>query len=78
MLAELKRCQDANGNGYIGGVPDGAAMWEEIRNGNIRPGSFSLNEKWVPLYNIHKTFAGLRDAWLYTDNEDAKQNVNWQ
>ncbi len=73
MLAELKRCQDANGNGYIGGVPDGAAMWEEIRNGNIRPGSFSLNDKWVPLYNIHKTFAGLRDAWLYTDNEDAKQ-----
>ncbi len=73
MLSELKRCQDANGNGYIGGVPGGAAMWEEIRNGNIRPGGFSLNEKWVPLYNIHKTFAGLRDAWLQAGSEEAKQ-----
>ncbi|WP_340114813.1 glycoside hydrolase family 127 protein [Maribellus mangrovi] len=73
MLVELKRCQDANGNGYIGGVPGGNAMWQEIKEGNIRPGAFSLNEKWVPLYNIHKTYAGLRDAWLYAGNEEAKQ-----
>jgi len=73
MLAELKRCQEANGDGYIGGVPGGNAMWQEIKNGDIRPGAFNLNDKWVPLYNIHKTFAGLRDAWLYTKNEDARQ-----
>ena len=23
-------------------------------------------------YNLHKMYAGLRDAWLYADNEDAK------
>lgn len=64
MIAELKRCQDHVGTGYIGGVPGGAALWEEIRSGKIEAGAFDLNKKWVPLYNIHKTFAGLRDAYL--------------
>lgn len=73
MIAELKRCQDANGNGYIGGVPGGKAVWKEIASGNIRAGGFDLNGKWVPLYNIHKTYAGLRDAWLVAGNEEAKE-----
>ncbi len=72
MIDELQRCQDANGNGYIGGVPGGNEIWDEIAAGNIRAAKFSLNGKWVPLYNIHKTYAGLRDTWLYTGNEKAK------
>jgi len=73
MLAELQRCQDANGNGYIGGVPGGKAIWEEIASGKIDAGGFSLNGKWVPLYNIHKTYAGLRDAYLVAGMEEAKE-----
>lgn len=72
MVAELKRCQDANGNGYLSGVPDGKRIWEEIRAGNIRAGGFDLNGGWVPLYNIHKTYAGLRDAYLLGSNSDAR------
>lgn len=73
MIAELKRCQEVNGNGYIGGVPGGKALWEEVASGKIRAGSFDLNGKWVPLYNIHKTYAGLRDAYLIAGNEEAKE-----
>lgn len=73
MISELKRCQDANGNGYIGGVPKGKAIWEEIANGKIKAGNFDLNGKWVPLYNIHKTYAGLRDAYLYAHSSEAKE-----
>lgn len=73
MLSELKRVQDANGNGYIGGVPGGEQMWQEIANGNIRASGFDLNGKWVPLYNVHKTYAGLRDAYLYAHSEPAKE-----
>lgn len=73
MISELKRCQDANGNGYIGGVPGGKAIWEEVAKGNIRAGKFDLNGKWVPLYNIHKTYAGLRDAYLHAGNEEARE-----
>lgn len=72
MISELKRCQEANGDGYIGGVPSGKAMWDEVKSGVIRAGGFDLNGSWVPLYNIHKTFAGLRDAWIYAGNETAK------
>ena len=71
MLAELKRAQDANGNGYLSGVPDGKVIWEEIAEGNIRSDYFSLNDRWVPLYNIHKIFAGLRDAYWYADKPEA-------
>lgn len=73
FISELKRCADANGNGYISGVPDGKKKWKEISEGNIRASSFGLNDGWVPLYNIHKIFAGLRDAYLLTGNKDAKQ-----
>ncbi|MFD2599672.1 beta-L-arabinofuranosidase domain-containing protein [Sphingobacterium corticis] len=71
-LSELQRCQDALGTGYIGGVPGSTALWREISNGNIRAGNFDLNGKWVPLYNIHKTFAGLRDAYQIAGYQVAK------
>ena len=64
MLNELHRAQQAVGNGFIGGTPGSLQLWKEIKEGNIRSESFSLNGKWVPLYNIHKTYAGLRDAYL--------------
>lgn len=72
VLSELQRVQQANGNGYIGGIPGSKALWAEIENGHINAGSFSLNDKWVPLYNIHKTFAGLKDAWVYAQKPQAK------
>ncbi len=71
MITELEKCQLANGNGYVGGIPGGNVMWQEIAKGNIRAGGFSLNGKWVPLYNIHKLFAGLYDAYVFADNEKA-------
>lgn len=69
MLSELKRCQDASGDGYIGGVPDSKKIWSEVKNGNID----IIGRYWVPWYNVHKIFAGLRDAWLYTGNKMARQ-----
>jgi DUF1680 family protein len=68
VLSEMKRCQDANGDGYVGGVPSGRKIWDEIKKGNPQ----IVFNYWVPWYNVHKTFAGLRDAWLYAGNEQAK------
>jgi len=73
MLSELKRCQEKTGTGYIGGTPGGAKMWSDIEAGHIKSDTFALNEKWVPLYNIHKIFAGLRDAYLIAGKDDAKE-----
>ena len=73
FISELKRCYDANGNGYISGVPGGKQIWKEISDGNIRAASFGLNDRWVPLYNIHKIFAGLRDAYLIYGSKECRE-----
>jgi DUF1680 family protein len=72
-LSELKRAQDAAGDGYLSGVPDGRKIWNEIHDGNIRAASFGLNDRWVPLYNIDKIYSGLRDAYVIAGKEEAKQ-----
>lgn len=71
ILSELKRCQDEDG--YLSGVPNGRQTWKEIKEGNIRASGFGLNDRWVPLYNIHKIYAGLRDAYLQAGSKDAKE-----
>lgn len=75
MLVELKECQEANtksnaewGIGYAGGFPNSVKLWSAFKNGNFGP----YNSAWAPFYNLHKMYAGLRDAWLYCDNEEAK------
>lgn len=72
MLSELKRCQEAAGNGYLSGVPGGKAFWKDLSEGNFRAGGFDINGKWVPLYNIHKIYAGLKDAYLQAGKTEAR------
>src|SRR5678809_1046636 len=43
----------------------------EVAAGNIRSSFFDLNGLWSPWYTLHKTFAGLRDAYRYTGNRSA-------
>lgn len=73
MIDGLAACQAQSPDGYVGGVPDGRKMWEEVARGDIRAENFSLNERWVPWYNIHKVFAGLRDAYTYAGVTKAKE-----
>ena len=68
MIAELQVCADANaknhpdwGKGYVGGMPDSERIWSNFKKGDFRVYSGA----WAPIYNIHKMFAGLRDAYLY-------------
>ena len=75
-ISELQACADANaknhpewGKGYIGGVPGSDRIWSAYKKGNFGPYSGA----WVPFYNIHKVYAGLRDAWVYCGNEQAKK-----
>ncbi len=75
MLSELKACQDANGAanptwglGYVGAVPNGKKIWSTFKTGDFA----AYNGAWVPWYNVHKMYGGLRDAWAYTGNEQAK------
>lgn len=71
IVSELAQCQMANGNGYVGAIPDGARIWGEIEAGEVRASGFDLNGGWVPWYTQHKIFAGLRDAYLVAECEAA-------
>jgi DUF1680 family protein len=82
IVAELAECQKARGTGYVAGLQrkrkdgtlaDGEEIFPEIMQGDIRSGGFDLNGAWSPLYNIHKTFAGLLDAQELCGNQQALQ-----
>lgn len=72
MVAGLAECQQAGGDGYVGGIPRGRTLWNDIAAGRHNFQSFSLNGAWVPWYNEHKLFAGLRDAWLLAGSTQAR------
>jgi len=71
FVQELKKAQAPDG--YLGGIPGGREAWNDIASGKLHADNFSVNGKWVPWYNLHKIAAGLRDAWRYAGNEDARQ-----
>jgi uncharacterized protein len=68
LIAELDRCQKASSDGYVGGVPGSRALWKAVAAGRVE----AVNSKWVPWYNLHKTFAGLRDAYWVAGNQQAR------
>ena len=72
MVDDLAACQQANGDGYVGGIPGSKKLWSAIAQGEINASGFGLNECWVPWYNIHKIYAGLRDAYLVGGSERAR------
>jgi DUF1680 family protein len=71
IVRELKEVQDKHGDGYLGALANGKERFIEVSKGNIRSASFDLNGLWSPWYVLHKTYAGLRDAYRYADNRTA-------
>ena len=60
IIDELEACQVDNGGQWVGPIPEKYLHW--IAQGkNI----------WAPQYNLHKTFMGLVDMYLYTGNQKA-------
>ena len=72
MVSELAECQKASGTGYVGGVPRSRELWQAVARGELKATGFALNDRWVPWYNLHKLFAGLRDAHVVAGNEQAR------
>ena len=71
LVKELKEVQDRHGDGYLSALEGGRKCWQDVAQGNIRSGGFDLNGLWAPWYVLHKTYAGLRDAYRYTANRTA-------
>ena len=76
MLSELKEVHAAHsknypewGVDYIGGFPGSDKLWTAFKKGEFD----IYYAAWAPFYNLHKMYAGLRDAWVYCGYEDAKE-----
>jgi len=76
IVTEFKDVQDKRGDGYLGAIVnrdgiDGRELFQLLSRGEIQSGGFDLNGLWSPWYTLHKTFAGLRDAFRFTGNRTA-------
>ena len=73
LVREFDAIQKKNGDGYLGALEGLREAFAAVSKGEIRSGAFDLNGLWSPWYTLHKTYAGLRDAYRYTGNARALQ-----
>ena len=62
IVSELARCQNLNGDGWVGSIPE---KYFDL----MRPGTYI----WSPQYTMHKTIMGLKDVYDRLGNESAIQ-----
>jgi DUF1680 family protein len=60
VVAELAKCQKANGNGYLSAFPP--SFFDRLKAGQ---------KVWAPWYTLHKIMAGLLDMYVLARNEQA-------
>ena len=71
IVGELKQVQDAHRDGFLSALKGGRTAFDELSRGEIRSAAFDLNGEWSPWYTLHKTYAGLRDAYRHARNRTA-------
>ena len=71
LVRELKVVQDKHGDGYLSALERGREAFARLARGEIQSAAFDLNGLWSPWYTLHKTFAGLRDAYRHAGNRTA-------
>jgi uncharacterized protein len=64
MVAELAKCQQKHGNGYLSAFP--AELFDRLKAGQ---------RVWAPFYTYHKIMAGLLDSWTLAENAQALEMV---
>jgi uncharacterized protein len=77
LIAEIKEAQATTTDGWFLGGKEGLL---KLQKGELLLGKpdeagqpWSFNENGNQWYSVHKVLAGLRDAYWYTGNRDAKQ-----
>lgn len=64
LVADLARCQQANGGGYLSAFP--TEFFDRLRAGK---------RVWAPFYTLHKIMAGHLDMYEHCGNEQALDTV---
>jgi len=69
MVDQLAKVQEKHGDGYAG--PMRTEVWKKTFGGTIEVHQWGLGGGYVPWYVVHKTFAGLIDAYEQAGNKKA-------
>lgn len=69
IVSELAKVQAKHGDGYAG--PVRTAVWTMTFSGTIKVHKWGLGGGYVPWYVLHKTYAGLIDAYTHAGNKQA-------
>ncbi|MFY9803689.1 MAG: beta-L-arabinofuranosidase domain-containing protein [Candidatus Acidiferrales bacterium] len=64
VVAEMAKCQQAHGNGYLSAFPED--FFDRLRDGK---------PVWVPFYTLHKIMAGNLDMYSYCHSQQALANA---
>ena len=64
VVAELAKCQKANGDGYLSAFPP--SFFDRLKAGQ---------KVWAPWYTLHKIMAGLLDMYVLARNQQALEVV---
>ena len=72
VLEELKKCQDAQGDGYLLATINGRHIFEEVVDGNFTTNNPTINGVWEPVYIMNKIMLGLYNVYLSFDLPLAK------
>jgi len=79
MVSELAKVQEKHGDGYAGAMR--TEVWDKTFSGDIEVHQWGLGGGYVPWYVLHKTYAGLIDAYVHVGNkqalEIARRFVDW-
>jgi DUF1680 family protein len=76
LVAELAKCQQKLGGGYLSAFP--TELFDRLDNLSGKPRSTDPNAPglpWAPFYTVHKIMAGLYDMYRLGDNKQALQVV---
>jgi len=73
IVSEIAKAQAKHGDGYTG--PVRPEVWKNIFSGDLKAHKWGVGGGYVPWYVIHKTFAGLIDAYIHADNKQALEVV---
>ena len=63
MVSEIAKAQEKHGDGYTG--PVRTEVWEKVYSGDLKAHKWGVGGGYVPWYVMHKTFAGLIDAYIH-------------
>jgi uncharacterized protein len=72
-LAELKKCQQAHGDGYLLATIDGRDLFNDIVEGRFTTSNGLINDTWEPVYILNKIMLGLNGVYIRCDLPVAKE-----